>query len=354
MYSYHLIQWLLFLYIYCFLGWVWESSYVSLRKKKWVNRGFMHGPFLPIYGFGAITVLLTTIPVKDNLVLVFFFGMTGATILEYCTGVVMEKLFHVRYWDYSKQKLNVKGHICLTSSLAWGVFSILMIRIIHTPIETFVLWIPYEAAEAAAFLLTILLAVDFTQSFNEAMDLKELLENLTESNEEIKRIKKRVEAVVANVASDRKEFVQKAADSKQALEVRIGDIKVRYEKIREEQKEKSDKKKLSRATNLRLNLSKNREDQSIKLAILSERLTLYLDTIKTNVSKENRAEEVEKLRMELEEFKTSILKQINKLHNRSDKSYHRSLRLLRRNPNAVSKEYSEALKEVQSLDREDE
>lgn len=354
MYSYHLIQWLLFLYIYCFLGWMWESAYVSFCNKRWVNRGFLHGPFVPIYGFGAITVLLTTIPVKDNLALVFLFGMTGATILEYCTGVVMEKLFHVRYWDYSNKKLNVNGHICLTSSLAWGAFSMIMIRMIHTPIEMFVLWIPYEAAEAAAFLLTILLAVDFTQSFNEAMDLKELLENLTESKEEIKRIKKRVEAVMAIVASDRKEFLQKAADSKQALEDRIADIKVRYEKIREEQKEKLDQKRLTRATNLRLNLSKSREDQSIKLAILSERLTLYLDTIKANVSKENRAEEFEKLRMELEDFKTSILKQTNKLHNRSDKSYHRSLRLLRRNPDAVSKEYPEALKEVQSLDREEE
>lgn len=354
MYSYHLIQWLLFLYIYCFVGWMWESSYVSFCKKKWVNRGFLHGPVLPIYGFGAIAVLLATIPVKDNLAFVFVFGMTGATILEYCTGVIMEKLFHVRYWDYSKQKLNVNGHICLTSSLAWGVFSIILIRIIHRPIEMFVLWIPYEAAETVAFLLTILLAVDFTQSFNEAMDLKELLENLTESNEEIKRIKKRVEAVMAIVATDRKEFLQRAAESKQALEDRIGEIRVRYEKIREEQKEKSNYKKLTRGTKLRLDLSKSREDQSINLAILSERLTLYLDTIKANVSKENRAEEFEKLRMELEDFKTSILKQTSKLHNRSYKSYHRSLKLLRRNPNAVSKEYAEALKEVQSLDKEEE
>lgn len=354
MYSYHLVQWLLFFYIYCFLGWVWESGLVSFQKKKWVNRGFMHGPFLPIYGTGAITVLLTTIPVKDNLVLVFLFGMTGATILEYCTGVAMEKLFHVRYWDYSKQKFNLNGHICLLSSLAWGAFSIFMIKVLHNPIETFVFLIPYEVQEVIAFLLTIIIAVDFTQSFNEAMDLKELLENLTESNEEIKKIKKRIEVAIAFADSDRKELMQKANESKQALEDKIGDIKIRYEKMREEQREKSDKKKLTRATNLRLNLAKNQEAKSTTLTYLSERLTSYLDTIKASTTRENAAEEKEKLRTELEEFKAAILRQTNKLHSRSEKSYRRSLRMLRRNPNAVSKKYTEALSEVQSLDKEEE
>ena len=96
-----------------------------MKKGRWVNRGFLNGPFLPIYGFGAVTILISTMSVRDSVPLIFLLGMLGATVLEYVTGACMERMFHVRYWDYSNQKLNLNGHICLTSSLAWGIFSVL-------------------------------------------------------------------------------------------------------------------------------------------------------------------------------------------------------------------------------------
>ncbi len=95
MYTYSTMQWILFFYIYCFIGWIWETSYVSIRTKHFTNRGFMHGPFLPIYGTGAIVILLATIPVKSIIPLVFLFGMIAATLLEFFTGAAMLKLFHV-------------------------------------------------------------------------------------------------------------------------------------------------------------------------------------------------------------------------------------------------------------------
>lgn len=333
MYSYHMVDWLLFFYIYCFLGWVWESCYVSFMNKKWVNRGFMHGPFLPIYGFGAITILVMTIPVQKNFVLIFLFGMIGATILEYVTGVVMEKLFHVRYWDYSSQPLNLNGHICLLSSLAWGGFSILMVRFIHHPFEMLVMKLPINIAEIIAFVTSIIVAVDFTQSFNEAMDLKELLENLTESNEEIRRLKKRIEVIIAVADNERKELVQKASDHKNAIEEKLGSVV-----------------KATKGATAKRNLAKSREEKTHLLNSLSERLNAYIEIKKAMLEKENRVEEFEKLHSELEGFKESLRRQMNKLHSRSDKAYNRSLRMLRRNPNAVSKEYAEALKEVQDLD----
>lgn len=118
--SYSVLQWLLFFYIYCFIGWCFESAYVSLKKRRFVNRGFLKLPMLPIYGSGAIAILIVTIPVRDNLWLVWLFGMISATLLELVTGAVMELLFKVKYWDYSNQKFNYKGYICLSSSIAWG------------------------------------------------------------------------------------------------------------------------------------------------------------------------------------------------------------------------------------------
>ena len=150
---YTVSQWLIFFFIYCFLGWVWECCYVSVRKRKWVNRGFLHGPFLPIYGSGAIVILISTIAVKDIVPLVFLFGMVSSTILEFCTGCCMEKLFGVRYWDYSNLPLNFKGHICFFISLAWGAFSILLVCVIHKPIEAVVLMIPKTIADIIAVVL---------------------------------------------------------------------------------------------------------------------------------------------------------------------------------------------------------
>ena len=185
MHSYNLSQWVLFFFISSFAGWIWESCYVSARKRRWVNRGFMHGPMLPIYGSGALVILVSTIGVRDNSALIFLMGMCGATVLEYVTGAVMERLFHVRYWDYSRQKLNLNGYICVSSSLCWGVFSVLLVRAVHIPVERAVLDIPLFITDGAALLLTVIMTVDLTQSFNEAMDLKQVLAQLEESKEQI-------------------------------------------------------------------------------------------------------------------------------------------------------------------------
>ena len=84
--QYTLQQWILYFYVYCFLGWIFESCYVSFRKKEWVNRGFLHGPFLPIYGSGAVMMLFVSEPFKNNLILTYFAGVVGATLLELVTG----------------------------------------------------------------------------------------------------------------------------------------------------------------------------------------------------------------------------------------------------------------------------
>lgn len=178
--------WLLFFYFYCFLGWLWETCYVSVLKAKWVNRGFMRGPFLPIYGSGAIVVLIFTLPFRTNAGLVFVVGMTSATLLEYFTGAAMEKMFHVRYWDYSKQRLNLNGHICVTSSLAWGCFSVILTLYGHTPVERFVLNMNTNVLEVLVFVLTVYISIDMAESIREAINLKEVLLGLEENNEAMK------------------------------------------------------------------------------------------------------------------------------------------------------------------------
>ena len=237
MQSYHLTQWVLFFFIYSFIGWVWECCFVSVRKRRWVNRGFMYGPMLPIYGFGALAVLISTIRVRDSIPLIFLFGMVGATLLEYVTGAVMERLFNVKYWDYSNQKFNLNGYICLTSSLGWGLFSVLLVKFVHVPIEGAVLKIPTIIAEGIAFVLTVAAAVDVTQSFNDAMDLKRILAQLEESKKQIRKIQEKLKVASEEFVEDYRqragEFVE---DYRRRVEEHVEDYRGRAEEMAEDYK----------------------------------------------------------------------------------------------------------------------
>lgn len=222
MYSYTAIQWLFFFYFYCFFGWCFESAYVSIKKKHLVNRGFMRGPFLPLYGTGGIMMLLVSSPFQDNIVLVYIAGCVGATVLEYVTGVVMEALFKVRYWDYSNQPLNFQGHICLGSSLAWGLLTILMTEFMHKPVERFVLSIPLNVLTPITLVLTAFIGADFALSFKAAMDLRDVLVKMEKAKEELLRIQKRLDVIIA-VTNE--EISNKKEAFAEDIEVRVDDLK---------------------------------------------------------------------------------------------------------------------------------
>jgi len=206
--AYNLPQWLMFFYIYCFIGWLWECFYVSVRIKKFTNRGFMHGPLLPIYGSGAISLLFATLPVRNNIILVFVVSVVTATALEFVTGTVMEELFKVRYWDYTRYKYNYKGHICILASTAWGIAGVLLVFVVNRPIERFVLSIPRSTIQLLSFAIAICAACDFGASFREAMDMREILSRMSESTDrQLKRISNRMDAMAAFYGEELRESV---------------------------------------------------------------------------------------------------------------------------------------------------
>lgn len=330
MYSYSLTQWLLFFFIYCFLGWIWESCYVSIKKHKWINRGFLRGPMLPIYGSGAIIVLLATLPVRDNLFLTFILGMIAATILEYFTGEAMEALFHVRYWDYSHQPFNLNGHICLTSSIAWGFFSILMVRVLHLPIDRFVTAIPEQLAQILAYILTAGIAIDAATSFREAMDLKELLKNMAKHSGELKKMRKRLDVVIAVIDNDRRELMRRVEGELDELEAKVQERRVKFE----------------------LEDLKPEWISEEAWTDLSEGIKSCVDQImkmKESLS-EKKLPSYREILAELEDFKEriSIEKRYSEEHGK--KQSKRSKRLLKGNPSAVSDRYKEFLEELKKKD----
>ena len=200
---YSINQWLLFFYIYCLAGWIWESSYVSIKefiKKKefkFINRGFLHGPWVPIYGSAAIIILISTLRANNNIILIFIFGSIAATALEFVTGNVMEKLFHAKYWDYSDYPLNYKGYISLISSLFWGLLSIFLVSFLHTKISNISSYINIFYIDLLVNILNIVFIIDIVKSTDEAIGLKKLMEEITENNEYIRKIERRIDARIA-------------------------------------------------------------------------------------------------------------------------------------------------------------
>ena len=188
MYHYSLLQWMLFFYIYCFFGWIIESTYVSVCTGNWVNRGFMRGPVIPIYGTGAVIVLFAVIPFRTSPILVFIVGTVAASILEFVTGFVMERIYKVRYWDYSDKPFNLCGYICLFNSLCWGVLSILLIYLVHSWIEKGVLFLNDMVLLSIDSGISSLFIVDLFNSSTTAVELKRMLDNSQKLKDDLMNI----------------------------------------------------------------------------------------------------------------------------------------------------------------------
>ena len=231
---YTVSQWVMFFYIYCFLGWVWESSYVSVKEKKWVNRGFLKGPFLPIYGSGALCVLIVTIPVRGHIVWMALVGMVSATLLEYVTGAAMERMFRVRYWDYTGKFMNINGHICLGSTLCWGVMTILIVEVVHRYIEALVFAVNEAYVTLAVLAITPVITADFVTSFHAAIHLRDILirneriqqelEKLSSKRQELEQFLQEMgERAMESAAGMKAQVMESAADMKdRAMESAAG------------------------------------------------------------------------------------------------------------------------------------
>lgn len=218
MYVYTWYQWLMFFYVYCFFGWIFESTYVSIKSAGFINRGFLRLPLLPLYGSGAILMLFLTIPVQNHLFLVFLFGMAGATVLEYVTGYVMERLFKMKYWDYSGKPFNLNGYICLTSSLAWGFLTIMLTEFIHRPVE----WLIFQISPALCTVLSLalfgLFLADAIHSTREALDLGRVLESMT-------KLKTELEEAQVQIALLKAETTDKVAELRTEVRLKAASIK---------------------------------------------------------------------------------------------------------------------------------
>jgi uncharacterized membrane protein len=339
MHVYSTGQWVLLFFLYSFCGWIWECCYVSARQRRWVNRGFLQGPLLPIYGCGAIIILFVTLPVSNDLRLVWLFGMLAATALEYVTGAAMERLFQVRYWDYSYQKFNLNGYICLSSSIAWGFFSILLVRFVHPPLARLLADVPAFLVDPAALALTAAFSVDAARSVQDALDLRETLRKLAEENEELRRLAKRAEVAAAFAEEDLRRFRERTEVEKLVLQTRIESELMEHQEARQE-------RKLRRQELVEDRLRRRTAAKLDALNAISETLEAARDHLEETFS----GEALEKERAELDEAIQRIRRREIVIRTRSARTYRRSLRILQANPTARAREdLAEALDALRKL-----
>ena len=317
MYSYTWYQWLTFFYLYCFAGWIFESAYVSILKKRLVNRGFLRLPLLPLYGTGAVMMLWVSLPFEDNLFLVYLSGVVAATILEYVTGWTMERLFKMKYWDYSDQRFNFRGYICLSSSIAWGFLTILLTEVLHPPVARLVQGIPAAADIAGVLILSVFFAEDTVQSVRDALDLGRALEAMTSMKAELDDIQVQLALLRADASDRVSEYREDAA---QRLAVAREDAAQKLAGAREDAAQKLADAREDAAT--RVEQLKTEAMQKLGQAMYGDRMSALMA----------RSQEIREKRLA-----------IASLVNRRRKN------LLLRNPPASSRRFGSALEDIKEL-----
>lgn len=158
--------------LYSFFGWVIETTYVSIKQKHLVNIGFLDGPFSPIYGFGAISIVLIVFPFQNNLLLFFSISLITASILEYLTSYLFEKIFNVNWWNYSKEPFNLHGRVCLEASLYWGFLSVLLLIFIHPKVFPFATYLSNNIGQIGITVFLIYFLIDATNTFQSLLKFK--------------------------------------------------------------------------------------------------------------------------------------------------------------------------------------
>lgn len=215
-------DYILYFYIYSFLGWLVESIYCSALEQKIINRGFLNGPICPVYGVGALVVILGLYPYKDNIVAVFLLSIILTSTVEYITGTILEKIFKTRWWDYSKHKFNIQGKVCLLNSILFGILSVIIIEIVHPSIVDII-------DESNKYILYIILIFAIITTIIDLIITAKALNSLTVKVDMITNLMEDIKIINRKFKLyEEEEFIKKFKVSPEDILKKIKDSKYKY------------------------------------------------------------------------------------------------------------------------------
>ena len=197
--------------IYSFAGWLLESIYKTILQRKLVNSGFLNGPFCPIYGIGALIMILVLGEFKNNIILLFIMAFVILSIWEYIVGFLLEKIFKTKYWDYSKMKFYIHGRICLKNSIYWGILGVLFIDCINPFVNKQLSLIDDKIIFYACLIIGICIVIDCIISVISIVQIDNALKYIEELNEQIKDKLEEVKIITKTIDKS-KESIQSIID----------------------------------------------------------------------------------------------------------------------------------------------
>ncbi len=241
-------------FTYAMAGWLLEVVFCTVKDGKFVNRGFLNGPVCPIYGFGAVAVILILTPLGGNILLTFLLGMVVTSLLELVTGFVLEKAFQTRWWDYSDMPFNIGGYVCLLFSLGWGVACVFLMEVLQPLIMRFINWVPTDIGVIVLILLGIYFVTDVTitiftiRSLNQRLsridDLRTLLRKPSDKiaenvYDEYTKWQTEIEALTEKRAALQNRLVKAFPDMRSTkYEGALNELKERIQNIQNKRKDK--------------------------------------------------------------------------------------------------------------------
>jgi len=210
-----LLYWFFFFIIYSFIGWFYESTLCSITGKKLVNRGFLNGPICPVYGVGAVLVIMTFYGDHMKILPLFLSSMVLTTTVEYVTSVILEKLFHAKWWDYTGRPFNIHGRVYLLGAIVFATLSVLVVTYVHPVISSFIRSLsPNVLVMTGSFIFIIFM-----------MDLFFTVRHLLLLNGRIAAVKEEFDKFV-------NEGVLKVEDLKQILQNKIEDTVLYTDRVK--------------------------------------------------------------------------------------------------------------------------
>ena len=148
-------------FTYSVIGWIWETIYCSIKDHHYDYRGFLFGPYCPVYGFAVTTILICTYRLQDNLLLLYVVGVIVATIFEYCASVFLQYVFHMKLWDYSHLWGNIQGRVAPIISLFWGLGVVFLVKIVQPFIQKIINWEEARTHGYLALMILLVMGTDF-------------------------------------------------------------------------------------------------------------------------------------------------------------------------------------------------
>ena len=228
---------LLFL-LYSFAGWVMETAWVSWCNKKLVDRGFLIGPYCPIYGCGAILIILFLKRFSYSPFLLFLSTVVLCGGLEYFASWCMEKVFKARWWDYSNRKFNIKGRVCLRNLIAFGIMGLAVIYIINPYFEIWIEYLDEKQINILALLLWTIFIMDFVVSTIVVYGFRKVTEkvNREKVTDNTEQITKMVRELLSQRSIFHRRFIN-AYPKLEAIKIKIKEIKTKIEDVTNDAKD---------------------------------------------------------------------------------------------------------------------